>query len=384
MASLFKQADGGWRVEYSISKDSPRGYVRLGKVTRNDATTAHVWISKLVSAKAMRATPDAETARWVAGIGDTLHEKLAKAGLIEPREGSSLGTFLDKALATFAVKPATAVFYGHAVRNMKEYFGVKTPLRNIKVAEVDGYKAWLAGEQKLSGATVARRIVAARYFFKIAKRWGLVDENYFVGIKGGKQSNADRLFYVTPDTVAKILDACPDIQWRCIIALSRYAGIRVPSELLPLRWTDINWESGTMLIHSPKTEHHEGGETRTIPLFAELKPYLLEAFEKAEDGSEYIITAYRDTTQNLRTQFERIALRAGVAMWAKPFHNMRASRESELMRAYDLATVCKWIGNSPAIAAQHYAQSVDRNSDVRRASGMPEPSEVKNVPSMAN
>jgi hypothetical protein len=29
------------------------------------------------------------------------------------------------------------------------------------------------------------------------------------------------------------------------------------------------------------------------------------------------------------------------------------------MREYDLATVCKWIGNSPAVAIKHYASSVD-------------------------
>ncbi|MAV34720.1 MAG: hypothetical protein CMJ59_04605 [Planctomycetaceae bacterium] len=32
----------------------------------------------------------------------------------------------------------------------------------------------------------------------------------------------------------------------------------------------------------------------------------------------------------LRTQFERAVERAGVATWAKPFQNLRASRETEL------------------------------------------------------
>lgn len=39
------------------------------------------------------------------------------------------------------------------------------------------------------------------------------------------------------------------------------------------------------------------------------------------------------------------------------------------MREYDLATVCKWIGNSPAVAARHYAMSVDLNADFARATG---------------
>src|SRR6185295_7207846 len=55
--------------------------------------------------------------------------------------------------------------------------------------------------------------------------------------------------------------------------------------------------------------------------------------------------------------------------WPKLFHNLRASRQTELMREYDLATVCKWIGNSPAVAAKHYATSVDLNADFQRAIG---------------
>jgi hypothetical protein len=39
------------------------------------------------------------------------------------------------------------------------------------------------------------------------------------------------------------------------------------------------------------------------------------------------------------------------------------------MREYDLATVCKWIGNSPAIAAKHYAMCVDLDADFQRANG---------------
>lgn len=34
-----------------------------------------------------------------------------------------------------------------------------------------------------------------------------------------------------------------------------------------------------------------------------------------------------------------------------------------------LATVCKWIDNSPAVAAKHYATSVDLDGDFRRAAG---------------
>jgi hypothetical protein len=46
------------------------------------------------------------------------------------------------------------------------------------------------------------------------------------------------------------------------------------------------------------------------------------------------------------------------------------------MREYDLTTACKWIGNSPAVGAKHYAMSIDLNADYRRAAG-PEKAQQK-------
>lgn len=77
-----------------------------------------------------------------------------------------------------------------------------------------------------------------------------------------------------------------------------------------LRWQDINWDRNRMTITSPKTKH-SGKESRQTPLFPELRPLLAEGLELAEDGADFIITRYRDASQNLRTTFEKIIKRAG-------------------------------------------------------------------------
>jgi hypothetical protein len=61
-----------------------------------------------------------------------------------------------------------------------------------------------------------------------------------------------------------------------------------------LRWGDIDWEHDRITVHSVKTEHHEEKASRVIPLFGQLRPYLEEAFDHAEAGTEYVITRYRD------------------------------------------------------------------------------------------
>ncbi len=116
-----------------------------------------------------------------------------------------------------------------------------------------------------------------------------------------------------------------------------------------------------MTVRSPKTEHHEGKASRLVPIFPELPPHLRGAFEAAEPGTEYVVTRCRDGAVNLRTQLERIIRRAGLQPWPKLFHNLRATRETELAETFPLHVVCAWIGNSSAIAAKHYLQVTDEH-----------------------
>lgn len=93
-----------------------------------------------------------------------------------------------------------------------------------------------------------------------------------------------------------------------------------------------------------------------MPFFRELQPILIEAFERAESGSEYVITHYRCPTTNLRTQFLKILARAGVSPWPKLFHNLRSSRQTELCDTHPAHVVSAWLGNSVVIAQNHYLQ----------------------------
>ncbi len=51
--------------------------------------------------------------------------------------------------------------------------------------------------------------------------------------------------------------------------------------------------------------------------------------------------------------------------WPKLFHNLRASRETELAATYPIHVVSHWIGNTATIAAKHYLTV--REEDFERA-----------------
>ena len=140
--------------------------------------------------------------------------------------------------------------------------------------------------EKLADNTVRRRCGIAKQFFQAAVRRRLIAENPFVDLVAAVRRNDKRYYFITREEAQKVLDACPDAQWRLLFALSRFGGLRCPSEHLGLRWGDVDWERGRITVHCPKTEHHAGGESRQIPIFPELRPYLEEVWEQAEPGTE--------------------------------------------------------------------------------------------------
>ncbi len=201
-----------------------------------------------------------------------------------------------------------------------------------------------------------KHIAVAKLFFAAAVSDRLTTSNPFGGLKAAIMPNIARFHFVGADDARLVLESCPDQEWRVIFALARWGGLRTPSETLAVEWRHIDWHNGRVTVPSPKTAHHAGGESRVIPLFPELREELSDLFDIAEAGPSYVITRYRRTNQNLRTQLTRIVTQAGLPMWPKPFQNLRSTRETELAETYPIHCVTAWLGNTEAVAARHYLQ----------------------------
>ena len=197
----------------------------------------------------------------------------------------------------------------------------------------------------------------------------LIPSNPFSDLKGIAGANRDRDYFVSLEEIDKVINACPDAEWRLIVALARFGGIRIPSELVTLQWSDINWEEEKITIHSEKTAHHQGKESRIIPLFPEIRPYLEEQYELAEPGNPFVIVTKRSKNSNLRRRFKKIVGRAGLQPWPKLFQNMRASRATELVKDFPEHVVTAWMGHSKKIAQKHYLQVTE--DDYKQASSNP-------------
>jgi integrase len=381
MASLSWEGDRA-RIVYRDASGKQRT-VRVGKCRERDAITALNAVEHLLTAKAHGSSIHPDAVRWLSRLDDRLYARVAAHGLCQPREGSQVVTLahlLERFDATLSVKPTTQYKYQQVADSLRAFLGATTPLASITPAHADNWRKAIAEPvanpddktapaKTLARATVAKRVVIAKGVFRKAVRWGLITSNPFADLRAGSQSNPDRAFYVSVETIRAILAACPDDQWRAIIALSRFAGLRCPSEVVGLRWGDVVWDKGRMTVRSPKTANHEGHAVRVVPIAPELRPILQDLFDRAEVGVEAVVPRLSDPATNLRTQFERIIAKAGVKPWPRLFHNMRASCATDWVERFPAHVVAGWLGHSPMIAAQHYLQTRDAHFDLAAGIG---------------
>ncbi len=301
--------------------------------------------------------------------------QVEKQATIEIKLGEFLTGYIDRRTD---VKPSTRLNLKVAATQLIAYFGAHRSLVSITEGCADEWRLWLATEVR-DGAIVVRRKLAentirrlcgrARQFFLAALRKRLISVNPFGNMKRILVgTNEARVYFLDREDSQRVLDACPDGEWRVIFALARWGGLRCPSEVLSLEWSGIDWDRQRMKIHSPKTEHHEGGAYRFCPLFPEVRRELSAIYQPGMTG--YIVNERRRRAalgingwqnSNLRTMFREIIWRSGVKPWPKVFQNLRSTRETELCNRFPVHVVCAWLGHSALIARKHYLQTTDQH-----------------------
>jgi integrase len=394
MASLSRitsRGRNGWTVRFIV--DSKRKTISLPAI---DESVATIWRSHVEHLVAIRgkSSPSLATSVWVAGLTAADQKKLVAVGLIEPISAPpsnettaprTLKAFINWYISRRNVKPATVSKWNQTRDSLTKHFGDGREVTSITTADAEAWREWLAKsgnnregktESKdrrtdLGDNTVRRRTGIARQFFNYAIKAKLISSNPFDGLPATVHGNESRQFFITMDVFKQVIESCPSIEWEAIVALSRIGGLRCPSETLRLRWEDVDFANGRIRIHASKTEHHKDAGIRDCPMFVELRPYLEQLAELAKcrgaKTSDPVIANLRGSEAYLRTSFLKILKKAGIMPWPKVFHNLRASRETELLDDFPIKDVCSWIGNSQAVAMKHYAMR--REDSFSRANG---------------
>ena len=366
MASVSKDAKG-WRIDFRLPSGR-RCVLRVGKRgTRRHADELAARIRALVTARAAGSLPEPAVARWLAELPDgRLRERLADLGLAERRERDCpivewVERFLERHAERHPVTESTRKVWGRVVVHAREHFGSRllsslTPESGLEFREATMRRPGRIGE-RLAEATVRKSCGVLAMALRAARKAGALACDPFEGVPKSAGANPEREVYVERATVEKVLEAGPGAEFRLLVALSRLAGLRVPSEVRGLRWGAVDWERRAIRVDSPKTRRH-GKPWRLVPLVPELLGMLESAYSDAPEGAEFILPTYRTHTSPAMLVL-RACRAAGVEPWPRPFHAMRASCETDWAARFPLADVAAWLGHTRAVAARHYLRPTE-------------------------
>ncbi|MEM6473338.1 MAG: site-specific integrase [Planctomycetota bacterium] len=325
MASLEHRSDKGrdcYRLRFTL--DGKRHRLSLAELDERQAGDAKEHIEHLIAQSKRDKPPSETTAIWLDSLPSKLHDRLAVLELVEPRRRvespRTIIAFMRAYISerTDWKKPQN---YTQAVGHLKKWLKTDVPINALTKGDIERWKRWMTTDTqgpKLAENTAGQNIKRCRQMMRQALDDGLANVNPFAGIKIDLSSDRTKNRYLSTSDTNAILEACPDQEWRVIVALCRIAGLRGPSEITPLKWSDISWERGRFTVTSPKTKRY-GKATRVVPLFEELRKELTDLLEIKGHSSPFVITRYRDSTTSLSTRFNAICVRAGVAEMPKPF-----------------------------------------------------------------
>ncbi len=371
MASLHKQ--GGNRPGYKLrfrDTDNRQRVLWLGDVSKRNAETVLLHVNELERAFKGGVSPEPGTAKWANEVTGRIRERLAVYGFVGAERKQVCGDasrlvkpFFDQYIASRSdLKPATRYKYEQSAKYFTTYVGPQRLLADVTPADVDAWRLWLVssaiaakGDKPARGMALSSANKHAKRIKKLfaqAVRAKLLSESPAADQRIGPEVNRERDFYVDRSTTERILAEC-DTEWALIFGLCRYAGLRCPTEVLGLKWSDVDLAAGRLRIDSVKTG------LRFCPVFPELRPLLEAARYLAPDGAVYCVRRYRGNATNLRTQLGRILGRVGVVPWPKLFVNLRASARTDLQEVFPSHVCDSWLGHSTRVAERHYLQTTE-------------------------
>jgi len=371
MASLSNDKGGLRRIVVKCG-DGVRRPLRLGRIPDKHAATIFAHVSRLEACQFDGSAPSPQTSAWLSEVSDTLRSRLVALGLTAPKIDARVMTLQDLVDA-YKARPRWAKLKPNSVRNQTQWlryllahFGPECPVPSIVEADGEDYHGTLrlpkseGGKGKgLSRSSAESACSMAHRVFRYAVKARIIDRNPFDDTPRGKGPRGNNVNVPAADALA-VMAELPDTQWKLLFALSRWGGLRCPSEPRLLTWDDIDWDRQRFLVHAPKTEHREGHGTRWVPIFPELAELFDQRWQEAEPGDKLVLPFMATRTAGtFSRRVARAVVFAGVKPWPRLFHSMRSTRQTELADRFPIHTVCAWIGNSEAVATKHYLQTTE-------------------------
>jgi integrase len=314
-------------------------------------------------------------------------EQALQAILTDARRGQLLGavktgaTFADAAAEWLRYvehdrkrRPSTIADYRNVVRHdLLPEFGA-TPLEQITTEWIDGYRACLVAEGRLSDRTINKVLVLMHGIFKRAQRaYGLVG-NPVAAVERQPIRRSGDFEVLSPGEIAALARAAESEQDAALFVTAAFTGLRL-GELLALRWIDVDF--GKRLVHVRRAYTHrelgppKSGRVRSVPLIDDVARALdgLSRREHLTGPDDLVfpnVVGKPLDDSKLRRRFYRALERAGLKRVR--FHDLRHSFGTLAVQVFPLSDVKAYMGHADIQTTMVYVHHLPADDAAERLS----------------
>lgn len=186
---------------------------------------------------------------------------------------------------------------------------------------------------------INRELAILKNLYNRCKEWKLFEgENPVVAVKQSREPK-QRLRFLEPEEVERLLANCTE-PLRTQVLIGVYCGVRLKSEGLTLRWSDIDFVRGTVSVQA---SYSKTGKMRTIPMNSLVR----EALQRLPRKNEWVFTKPNGRPYTAVRGFDKARKAAGLLdvvpnteKYAVTVHTLRHTFATRLIEnGVDLRTV---------------------------------------------
>jgi integrase len=236
-----------------------------------------------------------------------------------------------------------------SMRHLEEEFKEKN-IHEISQEQIEKYR--IKRKEVVGICSINRELALLKHLYTKAIEWEKVTENPAKKVKVRLNEEIQRVRFLMPQEISRLLSHCPD-NLKPIVTVALHTGCR-KEEVLSLRWTQVNLETG--IIHLPKTKNHN---PRNIKMNQTVKKTLSNIEKKGEfvfckvNGERFSI---------LPGPFEEVVKKAGIEDFR--FHDLRHTFASNLVMAgVNILTVKELLGHKRLDMTLRYAHLAPNYGD---------------------
>jgi integrase len=237
--------------------------------------------------------------------------------------------------------------------HLKPFFA-RHPLAMITRQKIDAYR-FNRQKQGASANTIRNEFMILSHIFKMAIRWGFL---FFNPVQGAEKPKVPKQppRYLTESEAEKLLAHCQKHIYP-IVLCALNTGLR-KSELLNLRWSDVDLQNKQIVIRSSDNHHTKNYDYR----FVGINEKLFAVLSTMPREGEYVFSYAGQPILDIKRSITSAYKQSGVNHYGQPLHILRHTFATNLIKqGVQLEKIQRLLGHRDFSTTLQYAHLTSRS-----------------------